>query len=177
MDFERCDVKFIVSLIYSFMIISNVSASNVSNNVTLSQISLLQKVCENNFEIKYQKYDLTIVSEQVKKELAIFEPNFSVSYNYKDSITPNTAEQFFDRMYMEKFKERVKQYQLGVKGLLPVGTVYSFDYTIDDISVGLEFLLPLKGGNDSTSELRMAKIREKQAQIAVESIKLDLKNM
>jgi len=134
MNIEKCYVKSIVVLIYFFMIISNVSANNSSTNVTLSQISLLQKVCENNFEIRYQKYDLTIATEQVKKETAIFEPNFSASFNYKDSITPNTAEQFFDRMYMEKFKERLKQYQLCLKGLLPIGTVYSFDYTIDEIS-------------------------------------------
>jgi len=134
MNFERRHVKFIVVLIYFFMIISNASASNASKNVTLSQISLLQKVCDNNFEIRYQKFDLAIASEQVKKESAIFEPKFSASYNYKDSLTPNTAEQFFDRMQMKKFKERVKQYQLGVKGLLHIGTVYSFDYTIDEIS-------------------------------------------
>ena len=137
MIFEWRNLKLIVVLIYFLMIFSNASASNFSKNVTMSQIGLLQKVCENNFEIRYQKYDLIIASEQVKKELAIFEPKFSVSYNYKDSVTPNTAEDFYDRMFTqnpEKFEERLRQYQLGLKGLLPIGTVLSLDYTIDDVS-------------------------------------------
>jgi outer membrane protein TolC len=91
-------------------------------------------VCENNFEIRYKTYDLKIAAEQVKKETAIFETNFSAAIKYKDSVTPNTAEQFFDRSYMEKFKERLKQYQLGLRGMFPTGTVYSLDYTIDEVS-------------------------------------------
>jgi molybdate-binding protein len=45
------------------------------------------------FEIKYQKYDLNVATEQVKKETAIFEPKLSSSFNYKDSLTPNNAEE------------------------------------------------------------------------------------
>jgi outer membrane protein TolC len=122
-------------LIFFFItIISNVSADQTSKRMPLSQIQLLRKVCENNFEIRYQKYDLQIAAEQVKKETAIFEPNLSASFNYKDSVTPNTAEKYFDRMFQDTFKERLKQYQLGLKGLLPTGTVLGLDYTIDDIS-------------------------------------------
>ena len=43
-------------------------------------------------------------------------------------------------------------------------------------SVGLEFLLPLRGGIDTKSEVRISNIREKQAKIALQSIKLDLEN-
>jgi outer membrane protein TolC len=121
-------------MIYFFTIIPLVSADQTQKNLTLTQINLLQKVCKKNFDIRYKKHDLKIATELVKKETAIFEPNFSASYTYKDSITPNTAEQFFDRLYMDKFKERLKQYQMGVKGLLSTGTVYSIDYAMDDIS-------------------------------------------
>ncbi|ETR70612.1 MAG: Outer membrane protein [Candidatus Magnetoglobus multicellularis str. Araruama] len=127
-------VKSFIILICLFTINSVVSADHPPKNLTLSQINLLHKVCENNFEIRYQKFDLSIAAEQAKKETAIFEPSLSASFNYKDSVTPNTAEQFFDRMYMEKFEERLKQYQLGLKGLLPTGTLLSLDYTIDEIS-------------------------------------------
>jgi len=123
-------MKYVAIMIYFFSI-TNVSANQ---NLALSQINLLHKVCDKNFEIWYKKYDLKISTAQIDKETAIFEPKLSASYTYKDSVTPNTAEQFFDRLYMEQFKERLKQYQLGIKGLLPSGAVYSFDYTMDDIS-------------------------------------------
>jgi len=125
---------YIISIIIICSIITNSSADQSTNNIPLTQIHLLRKVCKNNFEIRYQKYDLKIAAEQVKKETAIFEPSLNASFNYKDSVTPNTAEQYFDRLFMEKFQERLKQYQLGVKGLLPAGTVLSLDYTIDEIS-------------------------------------------
>jgi len=133
MKFQKHDTTYF-AILFFIILVSCVSAEQTSKNIPLSQIQLLRKVCENNFEIRYQKYDLKIAAEQVKKETAIFEPNLSASFNYKDSVTPNTAEEFFDRMFKEKFEERLKQYQLGLKGLLPAGTVLSLDYTIDDIS-------------------------------------------
>jgi outer membrane protein TolC len=107
----------------------------ISNHesTALSQIQLLKIVCEKNFEIIYNKYDMEIASQQVKKEQEIFDSDLVVSYNYKESVTPNTAEEYYDRIYMDKFKERSYSYQTGVKKLLPFGTLLSFDYTIDEI--------------------------------------------
>jgi outer membrane protein TolC len=122
-------MKYVAIIIYFFSI-TNVFANQ---NLALTQINLLHKVCEKNFEIQYKGYDLKIATAQIDKETSIFEPSLSASYSYKDSVTPNTAEDFFDRPNMEDFKERLKQYQLGVKGLLSSGAVYSFDYTVDDI--------------------------------------------
>lgn len=181
MNYSKLNTS-ILCIFFVFIIISNGSASQSTNNIPLSQIHLLRKLCENNFEIRYQKYNLKIATEQVKKETAIFEPSFSASYNYKDSVTPNTAEQFYDRLYMEKFKERLKQYQLGVKGLLPAGTVLRLDYTIDEISndlvdkrnsdsetssyLGFQITQPLlkNRGSDNT----MAKIRIAQTSQEIE---------
>jgi outer membrane protein TolC len=131
---KMCIIDVFTIMVCFFLIIPKSSADQTTKNIALSQINLLHQVCENNFEIRYKTYDLKIAAEQVKKETAIFETNFSAAIKYKDSVTPNTAEQFFDRSYMEKFKERLKQYQLGLRGMFPTGTVYSLDYTIDEVS-------------------------------------------
>ena len=131
---KRLMTSFYGMIIFFLIISSTGLANSEPKTIALSQTTLLQKVCEKNFEIIYQKYDLEFANEQVQKETAIFEPKFVATYNYKDSLTPNTAEQFFDRLYMDKFKERLKQYRLGMNGLLSTGTLYSVDYTIDDIS-------------------------------------------
>jgi len=101
--------------------------------IPLNQFQLLEKVCAENFDIIYQKYDYELASEQVVKEKAIFEPKFTAAYSYKDSLHPNNAEEFFDRSYMEKFKERLSKYQLNLSGLLPTGTIFSLDYNIDEV--------------------------------------------
>ena len=99
----------------------------------LTQTKLIKSLLENNLEIKYQKYSLKIASKFVQKEQAIFESTLTASLNHKNNHTPNTAEQFFDRMYKEDFHERVTSYQAGVKKLLPTGTLVGFDVIIDDI--------------------------------------------
>ncbi|KPA18802.1 RND transporter [Candidatus Magnetomorum sp. HK-1] len=114
---------------------ANISESN-KEYLPLNQDQLLKKICAKNFDIIYQKYDLELASEQIKKEKAIFEPKFNAAYNYKDSLHPNNAEEFYNRSYMgtmETFKERVSKYQFALTGLLPTGTVYSLDYTIDEV--------------------------------------------
>jgi outer membrane protein TolC len=110
------------------------SSAPKDNYETLSQIGLVHKVCDSNFDIIYQGCDLRIATEQTKKETAIFEPKLSASFNYKDSTTPNTAEEYYESQSMETYEERLRQYRMGFSGLLPVGMIYSFDYTIDEIS-------------------------------------------
>ncbi len=148
-------------------------------NLALNQALFIKMVCEKNFDIIYQKYDLEIASEQIKKEQAIFEPKLTASYNHKDSISSNTAEQYFDRLGQDQFQERISKYQLGVSGLLPTGTVYSLDYSIDDVDndlidtrydddtnkeassyIGFQLTHPLlkNGGNKNTeTKIRIAK--------------------
>jgi len=147
--------------------------------MALSQIGLIHKVCDSNFDIIYQNCDLGIATEQAKKETAIFEPKLTASINYKDSLTPNTAEDYNADMNLETYEERLRQYRLGFRGLLPLGTIYSFDYTIDETSndyvdnrhndvtnketstyIGIQLTQPLlknRGAKNTLAKIRIAK--------------------
>jgi outer membrane protein TolC len=118
-------------------------------NIRISQTRFIKKVCEKNFDIKYQKYDLELAAEQIKKEQAIFEPNLTASFTHEDSISPNTAEEFFDRLGKDSFQERTSQYKVGVSGLFPTGTIYSVDYSIDEVD---NDLIDSRYDDDTTKE-------------------------
>jgi len=123
-------IKFLVFLFISIIHLPYLFSDDLEQ---LSQEKLIKLLIRNNLEIKYQLYNLKIASELVQKEKAIFESTLTASLNHEDNHTPNTAEQFYDRMYKEDYHERITSYQTGVKKLLSPGTVVSFDLLIDDI--------------------------------------------
>jgi len=129
-------VLFLLFIIFLFPVISseaNNQGNNSANNVLMSQTQLIKMVCENNFDIMYQHYDLELAIEQINKEQAIFEPKLIASYTHQDSLSPNTAEEYYDRQWQDKFQERISSYQLGISGLFPTGTLYSFNFSIDEV--------------------------------------------
>ena len=57
MTISKFYMKMLI-MIFFFFVIDNAIANQPQKSMSLSQIDLLHKVCERNFEIKYQKYDL-----------------------------------------------------------------------------------------------------------------------
>jgi len=102
----------------------NAPADQAKNKPIVEKLTLadaIQRALAKNFAIKRSEFDVSITKARVTEQLGIFDPKFTGSYGYSDSVNPQLS--------APASEVRNETYSLGLGGLLPWGLDYSVNAT------------------------------------------------
>ncbi|MFC1828476.1 TolC family protein [Thermodesulfobacteriota bacterium] len=103
------------------------------DSLELSLEDLIQLVREKNERIQSYLLEWEISEEGIKKERAIFEPDFVGTYLHEDNRIKNTAEEVLSRQFSAVYDEKNSLYNASIETLIPTGASLRLGYTMDNL--------------------------------------------
>ena len=109
-----------------------------SEKMELSRRDLVEMLLERNQGIKVQKLEREISEWNLQREMSIFEPEFVTSVERQKNERQNTGQEQSNLFPLVPTEDRVfisknYNYTAGIEGLLPLGTRYSIQSTVQDL--------------------------------------------
>ncbi|CAA6808915.1 MAG: Unknown protein [uncultured Sulfurovum sp.] len=97
--------------------------------VEVSLNGLINEIVNRNYELSSEKMQVVISEHQVKLEEGIFEPKINLSSSYSRTNIPNNAEQTLSRGYEDEYKDRVRNAEASIGGLIFTGGEWNLGFS------------------------------------------------
>jgi len=97
--------------------------------VSVSLNGLINEVVKRNYNLYSKKIKVNMGEHKILLEEGIFEPNLRLSSSYSRTNVPNSAEESLSRGFLDNYKDRVRDSEASLSGLLASGGEWKIGFT------------------------------------------------
>jgi outer membrane protein TolC len=108
-------------------LVSNLCKGCELVNVSLN--GLINEVVKRNYTLYSKKIKVNMSEHKILLEDGIFEPNLKISSSYSRKNVPNSAEESLSRGFLDNYRDRVRDTEVSLSGLLESGGEWTIGFT------------------------------------------------